>query len=382
MLHIIKEVRNIIRNKSYKYRIYPNKAQELLIQKTFGCARFVYNTMLAKKIEDYENNVKSMSKIDMNNYCNRILKQEYKWLKEVDKNSLTNSLYNLDSSYQNFFRENKKGNNNQGFPKFKSKRNNRKSYKTNFTNNNIELFENHIKLPKLKKIKCKVDRNIKGRIISATISQSPSGNYYVSICCEVDIQYKSKTNKQVGLDMGISHFCITSDSVKYDNHKYLKNSEKRLKFLQRELSRKSIGGSNRIKARIKVAKLHEKISNQRKDMLHKISSQIVTDYDVICREDLQVSNMLQNHKLAKSISDASWYEFFRQLEYKAEWYGKDIVKIDKFYPSSQICSNCNVKDGKKELNIREWICKECGSVLDRDINASINILNEGLRLIS
>ena len=375
-------MRNIIRNKSYKYRIYPNKTQETLIQKTFGCARFVYNQLLAKKIEDYENNVKSMSKIDMNNYCNRTLKQEYEWLREVDKFSLTNSLYNLNSAYTNFFRRIKNGDKEKGFPKFKSKKNNRKSYKTNFVNNNIEVLEKYIKLPKLKKVKCKVDRNIEGRIISATISQSPSGKYYVSVCCEVDIQYKTKTNKQVGLDMGISHFCITSDGIKYDNYKYLKKSEKRLAFLQRELSRKSIGSSNRNKTRIKVAKLHEKISNQRKDMLHKISTQIVSDYDVICREDLQVSNMMKNHKLAKSISDVSWYEFFRQLEYKAEWYGKETVKIDKFYPSSQICSNCNVKDGKKELNIREWICKECGSVLDRDINASINILNEGKRLIS
>ena len=370
--------------KAYKFRIYPNKEQEILIQKTFGSCRFVYNHYLAKKINLYKTENKSLSKIDCNNSCNRELKKEYLWLKEVDKFALTNSIYNLDNAYQNFFRRIKQGDNKAGFPHFKSKKDNRKSYKTTYTNNNIQVLEKQIKLPKLGLVKCKVSKQIEGRIINATISQNPSGKYFVSVCCtEVNIPQYSPTGAVVGIDLGIKEFAITSDGVHIENNKFLKKSEKKLAKLQKELSRKTIGSNNRNKARIKVARCHEKIVNQRKDFLNKLSTQLIKDYDVICLETLKVKNMVKNHKLAKSISDVSWSEFVRQIGYKADWYGKVKQQIDTYYASSQLCDECGYKNSDtKDLSVREWICPKCGKRHDRDENASNNILKEGLRLLS
>ena len=363
--------------KGYKYRIYPNKEQEILIQKTFGCVRFVYNNVLSYKIDKYKNENMSLSKIDCNNYCNRVLKNEYNWLKEVDKFSLNNSIINMDNAYKKFFTEH------SGFPKFKSKKDNHKSYKTNFTNNNIEVdfINDKIKIPKLKWVKSKVHRKFTGKIKSATISQNPSGKYFISILVDTENIQMSKNNNKVGIDLGLKEFAITSDGELISNPKYLRKSEKRLIKLQKDLSRKQKGSKNRNKCRLKVAKLHEKIGNQRKDFLHKLSTRLVNDNQVIVLEDLKVKNMIKNKYLSKSISDVSWSEFVRQLEYKSEWYGRQIVKVDTWYPSSQICSNCGHKDGKKELSIREWICPICGTHHDRDINASINILNEGLKIL-
>ena len=363
--------------KGYKYRIYPNKEQEILIQKTFGCVRFVYNNVLSYKIDKYKNENMSLSKIDCNNYCNRVLKNEYNWLKEVDKFSLNNSIINIDNAYKKFFTEH------SGFPKFKSKKDNHKSYKTNFTNNNIEVdfINDKIKIPKLKWVKSKVHRKFTGKIKSATISQNPSGKYFISILVDTENIQMSKNNNKVGIDLGLKEFAITSDGELISNPKYLRKSEKRLIKLQKDLSRKQKGSKNRNKCRLKVAKLHEKIGNQRKDFLHKLSTRLVNDNQVIVLEDLKVKNMIKNKYLSKSISDVSWSEFVRQLEYKSEWYGRQIVKVDTWYPSSQICSNCGHKDGKKELSIREWICPICGTHHDRDINASINILNEGLKIL-
>ena len=363
--------------KGYKYRIYPNKEQEILIQKTFGCVRFVYNNVLSYKIDKYKNENMSLSKIDCNNYCNRVLKNEYNWLKEVDKFSLNNSIINMDNAYKKFFTEH------SGFPKFKSKKDNHKSYKTNFTNNNIEVdfINDKIKIPKLKWVKSKVHRKFTGKIKSATISQNPSGKYFISILVDTENIQMSKNNNKVGIDLGLKEFAITSDGELISNPKYLRKSEKRLIKLQKDLSRKQKGSKNRNKCRLKVAKLHEKIGNQRKDFLHKLSTRLVNDNQVIVLEDLKVKNMIKNKYLSKSISDVSWSEFVRQLEYKSEWYGRTVIKIDTWYPSSQICSNCGHKDGKKELSIREWICPICGTHHDRDINASINILNEGLKIL-
>jgi len=363
--------------------MYPTKEQEIQLSKTFGCCRFVYNQMLAMKIELYREDKKSLSKTECNNYCNRELKIEYPWLKEVDKFALTNSIYDLDSAYKNFFREIKKGNKNQGFPKFKSKKNNYCFYKTNFTNDNIKvLFDNNlVQLPKLGKIKTKLHRKFDGRILSASISKTPSGKYFVSFNVEVEHEEMPKnSNSSVGLDLGIRDLLKTSDGDTVDNLKLTNKYEKRLAKLQRQQAKMVRGSNNFKKQSRKIAKLHEKITNVRKDNLHKISHRIVKENQLIFSENLNIKGMVKNHNMAKSIHDCGWYELTRQLQYKAEWNGKIYHKVHRFYPSSQLCNVCGYRnEDVKNLNVRYWECPECNTGHDRDKNASINIRNQGLK---
>ena len=361
-------------NKSFKVRIYPNKEQKLLLEKTFGANRFICNYFLNLKPKLYE-----FYKINLsyNNSSKALteLKKQKTWLKQVEAVSLQQTLRDLDSAYQNFFVGKSK------YPNFKRKQD-KNSYRTN---QSIKINNRYITIPKIGMLryrdKYKLEECNISKIYNVTISKTPSGNYFASISAEVDIITFEKTNRSCGIDLGLKDFLIFDTGEKINNPKILKNLEKKYRKLAKAVSRKQLKSNNRNKARIKLVKFHEKITNIRKDFLHKLSTQLIKNYDIICIEDLCFKGFMKSNK-AKSYQDVSQSEFVRQLEYKANWYGKTISKIDRFYPSTQLCSECGFKNpALKDTNIREYDCPECGTRHDRDINAAINILREGLRIL-
>lgn len=360
--------------KGFKFRIYPNKQQEILINKTFGCGRFVYNYFLAESNKRYQTKEKFKNYYKMCSSLTGLKRQEgIEWLKEVDSVALQESVKDLDVAFKNFFSHRASS------PTFKLKRDNNKSYRTRNQHDLLKFSGHFIKLPKLGLVRYKNIRKINGRIFNATVSKTPSGKYFVSICTEVEETIKQNMGCAIGLDVGLKVFYADSNGNTIANPRYFKQSEKKLAREQRRFSKKEKNSNNREKQRIIVARVHEKIADQRKDFLHKLSTKLVKENQIISIEDLAVKKMVKNHKLAKQIGDVSWSEFFRQLKYKAPLYGSTVIKVGRFEATTQTCSACGQKRPEKiTLEVRNWVCPNCGANHDRDVNAAINILNLGL----
>lgn len=375
--------------RGYKFRIYPTKEQVILLSKTFGCVRYVYNYFLNLRNTSYQEKHINLSRYD----CIKLIPslksdEETLWLKEVDAIALQAAVEYLDAGFKRFFEDIKKPKSQRrgvGKPQFKSKRD-KQSYTTKNTANytSIRIAGDRLLLPKLGWIKFNNHRKVEGRIKRATITKSKSGKYYISLICDnIPHTQIESTGALVGIDLGLESFITTSEGKKVAPPHYYRKAEKKLKRLQRQLSRKPKGSKNRERARVKFAKQSEKVANQRADFQRKLSRELVNNYDVICLESLNVRGMQQNHNLAKSIQDVGWSSFVSKLQYKADWEDKIVIKIDRFYASSQICSECGYQNpAVKDCSIRQWECPQCGTHHDRDVNAAKNILREGLKVLN
>ena len=361
--------------KAYKYRMYPNREQEEMFLKHIGACRFVYNLSLEQKIKVYETEKKTLTRFDLDSTLPQ-LKSENEWLKEVNSQSLQQANKHLDSAFKKFFREKK------GFPKFKSRKNPVQSFGIP-QNYKVDFDDNRVRLPKIGWITTKLSKVFEGTLKTATVSMTTTGKFFISILVEDGKETPEKESfgydSTIGLDVGIKDFVTMSDGTKIDNPKFLRGSIQRLKVLQRRVSRKKKGSKNRDKAKYQVALQHEEITNHRKDFLHKLTTKLVRENQAIAIETLNVTGMMKNHCLAQAIGDVSWSEFFRQLEYKCEWYGKTLLRIGRFEPSSKICNVCGSIKHDLKLSDREWTCAGCGTLHDRDVNASINIKKFALR---
>ncbi|MGB3265217.1 MAG: IS200/IS605 family element RNA-guided endonuclease TnpB [Microcoleus sp.] len=359
--------------KAFKYRIYPTSEQSVLLAKSFGCTRWFYNYALNLTSETYKQTGKGLSRNEIIKLLPS-LKKEYEWLAEAPSQVLQQAALNLSSAFLHFFEGRAK------YPNFKKKQN-RQSIRFP---QGCKLKDDTLKLPKIGEVRCKVSRQPEGTLKSVTVSVNPSGEYLAACLYDngKDSPKKSTEGKAIGIDVGVTHYAVTSDGTKHGNPKYYRKYEKRLAKRQKQLSHKLKGSGNRNKARVKVAKVHAKIVRCREDFLHKLSRKLVDKNQVIVVENLAVRNMVQNHKLAKSISDAGWGQFCTMLKYKSEWAGKTYIEVDRFYPSSKTCNNCLNRVDSLSLDVRSWQCPKCGENHDRDINAAKNIRDEGLRILT
>lgn len=375
-----------LRQKAFKVRLCPTAEQAAQINRTIGSARFVYNYFLARRQESYRETGKGLTRFQCDKELTDLKRgEDTAWLRDVDKFALQQAVRDLDWAFENFFRDCRKPKKERrfGYPNFKSKKGVKQSYRTNFTNGNIAVAEDRLKLPKLGWVKFRKSQEIRGRIISVTVRRNAAGKYFASIQCEVEVEPLPASGKAVGLDLGLKSFLVPSEGEPVGNPRHYRANLRKLRRAQRTCTRRQKGSNRRQRAKTKLARVHERISNLRRDFLHKLSTNLIREYGVICIESLRPKSMARNRSLAQGIMDAGWGEFRRQLEYKSEWYGRMLAPIDPFFPSSQLCHDCGFQNpAVKDLAVREWTCPNCGETHDRDLNAALNIRDEGLRMVA